>query len=375
MNLTRTAFGTWNGGRFMHFGEQLDETQFLDLIRHSYEQGIRTFVSSDVYGAGRADSMLGEALKDAPRDSYCLVGLLGHDFYGGVRAGAKGYPRFTEPGLREPSDYSSYLKMACEKSLERCQASHFDLVMLHNPDVTGYTSETVWDGLRELKQLGLTQRLGLAPGPANGFTLDIIDCFEKFGADIDWAMLILNPFEPWPGTLALPAAKKHDIDVIARVVDYGGIFHDDVKPGHHFRDGDHRTYRGPDWIEHGCEKLEKLRPIAEKHGLTMLQLASFWDLAQDSVKSVVPTLVQEAYEGAKPINDKVAELAGLPETNPLTPEDIAFINSIGDNTGCMKLKGASERHIGTDPRPDEWAIRDELLAVAGRWNLGNSWAW
>lgn len=376
MNLTRTAFGTWNGGRYMHFGEQLDETQFLDLIRYAYEKGVRTFISSDVYGAGRADSMLGEALKDVSRDSYCLVGLLGHDFYGGLRAGAKGYPRFTEPGLRDASQYADYLKTACEKSLERCRSSKFDLVMLHNPDSIGYSSQAVWDGLAQLKQLGLTDRLGVAPGPANGFTLDVIHCFEKFGELIDWAMLILNPFEPWPGKLALPAAKKHGIDVVARVVDFGGIFHDDVKPGHKFRDGDHRTYRPAGWIEHGNEKLEKLRPIAERHGLTMLQLASLWDLGQDQVRSVVPTLIQEAYEGAKSIRSKVDELVALPEVNPLTQEELASIESVGDNTGCMKLKGASERHpADSEAKADEWPMREELFDVAKRWDLGPGWAW
>ena len=45
----------------------------------------------------------------------------------------------------------------------------------------------------------------MAPGPANGFTLDVIACLERYGELIDWAMLILNPFEPWPGEL-LPAA-------------------------------------------------------------------------------------------------------------------------------------------------------------------------
>ena len=50
-----------------------------------------------------------------------------------------------------------------------------------------------------LRDAGLTRALGVAPGPANGFTLDVIDCFERFGDRIDWAMVILNPLEPWPG--------------------------------------------------------------------------------------------------------------------------------------------------------------------------------
>lgn len=375
MDITRTAFGTWSGGRFMHFGEQLDEDRYVKLVRLNYEKGIRTFVTADVYGAGRADSLLGEALKGIARDTYSLVGIVGHDFYGGLRSGAKGYPRFTEPGLRGPEQYEEYLVMATEKSLERCHTSKFDCLLLHNPDTIGYSSPKVWDAMRALKTRGLTDRLGIAPGPANGFTLDIIHCFEKFGDDIDWAMIILNPFEPWPGQFVLPAAKKFHINLLARVVDFGGIFHDDVHPGHKFRDGDHRSHRPAGWVEHGNEKLDQVRPIAQRHGLTALQLSCLWNLAQEPVKSVVPTLIQEAYEGAKTIESKVDDLAALPEINPLTVEEVQQITAIGDNTGCMKLKGASTRHLGQDPRPDEWPLREELSEVAKRWNLNPEWAW
>jgi aryl-alcohol dehydrogenase-like predicted oxidoreductase len=245
--------------------------------------------------------------------------------------------------------------------------------MLHNPDSTGYTSEAVWKALESARTKGLTDRLGIAPGPANGFTLDMIECFERFGAQIDWAMIILNPFEPWPGQHVLPAAKKHGIDLLTRVVDFGGIFHDDVKSGHKFRDGDHRTHRPAGWVEHANEKIDKVRPIAEKHGLTMIQLACLWDLAQEPVKCVVPTLIQEAGEGAKTIEAKLDELAAVPQENVLTAEEIEMIRQIGDNTGCMMLKGASKRHEGQEPRADEWPMRPELLTLAGKWNLGSGW--
>ncbi len=373
MNLTRTAFGTWNGGRFMHFGEALEEARFIELIQASFEKGVRTFVTADVYGAGRADSILGEALKDVPRAEYCLVGMVGHDFYTGLRAGSKGYPRFTDATLRDASGYAAYLKMAAEKSLERCQVDQFDLLMLHNPDSIAYTSDVVWNGMAEVKAAGLTQRLGIAPGPANGFTLDLVDCFERFGSLLDWAMIILNPFEPWPGQHVLAAAERNKIDILARVVDYGGIFHDDVKPGHHFKDGDHRTYRPAGWIEHASEKLEKVRPIAEKHGLTMLQLACLWTLSNSPVKSVVPTLIQEAGQGARSIDSKLSELASLPAENLLSVEEVAAIREIGNNEGCMLLKGASQRHVDGEIRPDEWPMREELLSLAVRWGLGTSW--
>ena len=62
MDLTRTAYGTWSGGRFMHFGEPLDDARFLNAIRLAYEKGIRTFMTADVYGNGQSDEMLGRAL-------------------------------------------------------------------------------------------------------------------------------------------------------------------------------------------------------------------------------------------------------------------------------------------------------------------------
>ena len=95
MDLTRTAYGTWSGGRFMHFGEPLAEDRFIRVIQHAHQRGIRTFMTADVYGNGAADEMLGRALAGLPRDSYCLVGAVGHDFYTGKRDGSKGFPRFT----------------------------------------------------------------------------------------------------------------------------------------------------------------------------------------------------------------------------------------------------------------------------------------
>lgn len=365
MDLTHTAFGTWNGGRFMNYGQPLEDERWIALVQHAWERGVRTFLTADVYGAGAADTLLGRALSGIPRDTYCLVGCIGHDFYSAKRDGAKGFPRFTQG--RVPSDYAAYLRMATEKSLERCKTAKFDLLLLHNPDLVGYTSDHVWNGMQKLVDAGLTDRLGIAPGPANGFTLDIIRCFERFGALIDWAMIILGPFEPWPGSLVLPAAKKHDVKLITRVVDYGGIFHDDVRPGHKFGQSDHRAFRPPGWVEAGVEKLEKLRAIAERHNLTMLQLACAWNLRQTAVHCVIPTLIQELGEGTKSIESKVEELASVPGVN-FTVDDLATIARVGDNTGCMHLKGAHQTHTAS-PLPDQWSLDSELETVAQRWGI------
>jgi aryl-alcohol dehydrogenase-like predicted oxidoreductase len=362
---TLTSLGTWSGGRFMHFGEELDDERLVALYRP--DERIQTVITADTYGQGEADSLLGRALEGLPRDSYSLVGAVGHDFYDGERQGAKGFPRFTDPALRGPGEYASYLRMAAERSLERLGVDAFDVLLLHNPDRTGYSSEDVWDGMRALRDEGLANAIGVAPGPANGFTLDLIDCFERFGEAIDWAMIILNPLEPWPGELVLPAAERHDVKLITRVVDYGGLFHDDVLPGHEFPRFDHRSFRPAGWVEAGREKLERLRPVAERHGLTMLQLACAWNLAHAPVQTVVPTLIQESGEEAKTVEAKRDELASLPDV-ALTEDDVAQIRAIGDNTNCMALKGASPEFEG-DSQPDRWPLDDELVAVAARWDI------
>jgi aryl-alcohol dehydrogenase-like predicted oxidoreductase len=258
--------------------------------------------------------------------------------------------------------------MASERSLQRLGAERFDLLLLHNPDRTGYCSEAVWAGMEAVRAAGLTRLLGVAPGPANGFTLDLIDCFERHGSLIDWAMVILSPMEPWPGELVLDAAAANDVSLITRVVDYGGMFHDDVRPGHSFAEYDHRKFRPDGWVQAGVEKLERMRPYAERHGLSMLQLACQWNLAHPTVRCVAPTLIQESGSDARTIEDKHAELAAVRTPSPLSAAEVRELREIGDNSGCMTLKGASPEYEGT-ALADRWELDEELSAVAARWEI------
>jgi aryl-alcohol dehydrogenase-like predicted oxidoreductase len=370
MDPTTTAVGTWSGGRFMHFGEPLSDARLQTLLRPG--GGIDTVITADAYGAGDADRVLGSALAGVDRESFCLVGAIGHDFYEGEREGAKGFPRFTDPRLRGPEEYADYIRMATERSLERCGVERFDLLLLHNPDRTGYSSPAVWEGMQAVRDAGLTRLLGVAPGPANGFTLDLIDCMERFSDSIDWAMIILNPLEPWPGELALRAAESYGVKLITRVVDYGGLFHDDVLPGHAFAEYDHRKFRPDGWVPAGREKLERMRPIAERHGLSMLQLACAWNLAQPAVHCVAPTLIQESGSQARAIEDKRAELAAVSTLyERLDDEELSAIREIGENAGSMALKGASVEHDGPS-RPDRWGLDEDLTALAARWGIDPS---
>ena len=77
---------------------------------------------------------------------------------------------------------------------------------------------------------------------------------------------------------------------------------------------------------------------------------------------VAPTLIEEA-QGAKPIEAKRAELAGVPAESPLGEAEVAEIRAIGDNSGSMLLKGATPDHEG-DEAPDRWPLGTAQAEVA-----------
>ena len=152
------------------------------------------------------------------------------------------------------------------------------------------------------------------------------------------------------------------------MVDYGGLFHDDVRPGHPFAEYDHRKFRPAGWVEAGMEKLERMRPYAERHGLTLLQLACQWNLAHSAVECVAPTLIQESGSDSRPIEDKRAELASLPAQTLLSDAEVVELRAIGDNSGSMTLKGASVEYEG-EPLADRWELGGELERIAARWRI------
>ena len=52
----------------------------------------------------------------------------------------------------------------------------------------------------------------------------------------------------------------------------------------------------------------------------------------------------------------------------LSAEEVDEIRAIGDNTGCMTLKGGVPDHEG-DERPDRWPLTPELAAAGERWGI------
>ena len=104
LKVSRLCLGCMSYGSSKARAWILDEEAALPFYQQAIEAGINFFDAADAYADGQSEQMLGRALEGLPRDSYCLVGAVGHDFYKGERQGAKGYPRFTathaRPGRR-----------------------------------------------------------------------------------------------------------------------------------------------------------------------------------------------------------------------------------------------------------------------------------
>ena len=82
----------------------------------------------------------------------------------------------------------------------------------------------------------------------------------------------------------------------------------------------------------------------------------------------MPTLIQERAPGASSVEQQRAELAATPVESLLTAAEIEEIRSIGDNAGCMTLKGGAPDHDG-EQRPDRWALTPELVAAGASWGI------
>ena len=132
------AVGTWSGGRFMHFGEPLDDERLSSLI--APDEAIPTVITADVYGTGDADRMLGRAIAGrAARAHVRGRRRRARLLRGRARRAAGAFPASPIRGCADPTGMAAYLRMATERSLERCGIDSFDLLLLHNPDRIGYT--------------------------------------------------------------------------------------------------------------------------------------------------------------------------------------------------------------------------------------------
>lgn len=120
-------------GSWVTFGRQIDENLAIDMMKLAYDHGVNFFDNAEVYGRGRSELIMGEALKrlELPRDSYMVSSKV---FFGCVKE-----PLPTQKGL-----HRKHIVEACHQALQRLQLDYLDLYFCHRPDPQTPIEEVVW---------------------------------------------------------------------------------------------------------------------------------------------------------------------------------------------------------------------------------------
>jgi aryl-alcohol dehydrogenase-like predicted oxidoreductase len=123
-----------------------DDAASEDLIRHAIDRGVDHFDSSDMYGWGHNEEVLGRALKGR-RDQVVLATKFGQTQRPGQSNGVNGRPE--------------YVMAACEASLKRLGVEVIDLYYQHRADPAVPVEETV-GAMAKLVEQGKVRFLGLS---------------------------------------------------------------------------------------------------------------------------------------------------------------------------------------------------------------------
>jgi len=180
----------------------VDDAEGVRAVHAALDLGINYFDVSPAYGATRAETVLGRALRGVPRSRYYLSTKVG---------------KYTEPGCygRDSMDYSrSRIRTSLEESAARLGTDYFDLIHIHDIEYQGrqHTEWALREGLDALHELKREGRLG-----AVSFGIYPMDLWRRIFSDyaVD-AALVHNHYCLSDTRLIelLPLARQKGIGII-----------------------------------------------------------------------------------------------------------------------------------------------------------------
>ncbi|HET7928856.1 MAG TPA: aldo/keto reductase, partial [Actinomycetota bacterium] len=265
--LSAIGFGAWEAGGGSEWGHSPPDEQVLEAIRTVFETGIDWIDTAEVYGRGRSEELVARAIA-ARRDEVMIA--------------TKVAPRPEGSGFR-----AAQVRSACEGSLRRLRTDHVDLYQLHWPDERGIPVEETWAAMAALVDDGLVRSIGVS-----NFDRALIERCEAIrhvdSLQQEFSMLRLEDREliAWCGEQG------------TGVLSYGplayGLLTGAITSETRFDEGD---FRGGDEEggalfargnrERNLALVEHLRPIAQRHQITLAQLALAWNVAQPGVTAAI----------------------------------------------------------------------------------------
>ena len=266
----RVGLGTFPLAGVFH---TISRDKAKELVRLFLKSGGYYIDTAPMYGFGEVEKLLGEVLKDFPRDKYYLI----------TKCGYKDVEGKTFKTIPRGAKYEEVIR-ECLISLERLNLNFIDLYFVHSPDPIVPYSETM-QALKELKRQGKIKHIGVS-----NVDLRELKEYGKHGK-IEFIQnrfsLINRSINPEFQQFLL----EHKIGLIPyQVIDRGQLTKS-IIDGMEMREGDLRIGKS-EWLEEKQRLIARwtkvnLLPIAKKLGITLGQLSVAWALHQKYLSFVI----------------------------------------------------------------------------------------
>jgi aryl-alcohol dehydrogenase-like predicted oxidoreductase len=282
VKVTSLAFGAWAIGGWLWGGAE--EKDALRAIRSSYDLGITSIDTASIYGFGKSEELVGQAMEGIPRDRYQILTKYGMnwqthqgEFYFDT------YDRNDQPVKIYRYAGKEKVKQECEESLRRLKTDYIDLYQIHWSDSTTPIQETM-EAVAQLIKEGKVRAAGVCNYSAQQAeealkTLDIVS------NQIPYSMVNRKIEKE-----EIPQALKRGIGILPYSPLQRGILTGKIKPDHQFSHGDTRSmsnYYKPENIRRINAMLEKIKPIADDHNASLSQLVINWTARQPAIACVL----------------------------------------------------------------------------------------
>lgn len=259
-------------GSWLTFGLGVDDSAGRACVNAAFDAGINFIDTSNIYGVGAAEEFLGRALKDRPRSSYILATKL----FFPMSEADKGLSR------------AQVLKQI-DLSLKRLNTDFVDLYQCHRYDKETPLEETM-RALTEVVKAGKARWLGFSEwSPSQISSALAIPGVEKFVSSQPQYSIIARQHEP----AVFPLCAKNGIGQIVWSPLAQGILTGKYKRGAPPPAGTRAT--SPEmggflshWLtDANLAKVDRLRPIAERAGMSLAHMALAWVLRRPEVSSAI----------------------------------------------------------------------------------------
>jgi len=259
-------------GSWLTYGVGVVRESAVDCLDKAFELGINFIDTANVYGRGAAETFLGEALADRPRDSYILATKL----YFPMTESDRGLSR-------------AQIEKQLDASLGRLRTDHVDLYQCHRYDEETPLEETM-EALTAAVRLGKVRWLGFSEWPADKISSAIaMSGVEKFVSSQPQYSLLWRQ----PEAEIIPLCAANSISQIVWSPLAQGVLTGKYPPGAPPPQESRAT--SPEmsgyidsWLRpEVLEAVQRLRPLAEEAGVTLGQFALAWILREPNVASAI----------------------------------------------------------------------------------------